>query len=121
VKFLLDSCVWGGTKTELQLLGHDVVWCGDWESDPGDELVLEAAHRENRILVTLDKDFGELAVIRQKPHSGILRLVGFRARQQAAACAAVISAHGQELLQGAIATASPTQVRLRPASPASNM
>jgi predicted nuclease of predicted toxin-antitoxin system len=115
VKLLLDSCVWGGAKAELHALGHDVVWCGDWESDPGDEAVLDIARQENRILVTLDKDFGELAVVHQKPHSGIVRLVGFRARQQASACAAVVAKHGDELLRGAIATASSGQVRLRSA------
>jgi predicted nuclease of predicted toxin-antitoxin system len=114
VRLLLDSCVWGGTKTELETLGHDVVWCGEWESDPGDEIVLETARREGRVLITLDKDFGELAVVRQQSHCGIVRLVGFRAREQALACASVLSAHGDELLQGAIATASRTQVRLRP-------
>jgi len=64
VKLLLDSCVWGGARADLQARGHDVVWCGDWEADPGDEAVLEAARVEGRILVTLDKDFGELAIVR---------------------------------------------------------
>jgi len=74
VKLLLDSCVWGGAKTELQAFGHDVVWCGDWDHDPGDEAVLAISRTEGRILVTLDKDFGELVVVQGKPHCGILRL-----------------------------------------------
>ena len=115
MKLLLDSCVWGSAKIELQALGHDVVWCGDWDHDPGDEAVLMIARNENRILVTLDKDFGELAIVRGKPHCGILRLVGFRARQQADACQRVLSDYGEDLLSGAIATASPRQIRLRPA------
>ncbi len=41
MKLLLGSCVWGGTKAELQALGHDVVWCGDWES------VVDAATHEH--------------------------------------------------------------------------
>jgi predicted nuclease of predicted toxin-antitoxin system len=113
VKLLLDSCVWGGSKAELQALGHDVTWCGDWDKDPGDESVLEFARQETRILVTLDKDFGELAVVREQPHCGIVRLVGFRARQQAAVCANIVAKYGEELLQGAIATARPGQIRLR--------
>ena len=115
MKLLLDSCVWGGAKAQLQALGHDVVWCGDWTSDPGDDVVLETARRENRILVTLDKDFGELAVVHGRQHCGILRLVGFRAREQATACESVVLRYGQELLSGAIATASPSQIRLRQA------
>ena len=115
MKLLLDSCVWGGAKTELQAFGHDVVWCGDWDRDPGDEAVLAISRTEGRILVTLDKDFGELVVVQGKPHCGILRLVGFRARQQAGACQSVVAQYGEELLSGAIATVSPRQIRLRPA------
>jgi predicted nuclease of predicted toxin-antitoxin system len=115
VKVLLDSRVWGGAKTELQRLGHDVVWSGDWQRDPGDEAILETALLESRILVTLDKDFGELAIVRHRPHCGIVRLVGFRAREQANVCSSVLEHHGSELMLGAIATVSPRQLRIRPA------
>jgi predicted nuclease of predicted toxin-antitoxin system len=33
-------------------------------------------HAESRVLVTLDKDFGELAIMKGAPHAGIIRLVG---------------------------------------------
>jgi predicted nuclease of predicted toxin-antitoxin system len=83
VKLLLDSCVWGGTLTRLRAAGHDVVWSGEWPADPGDEEILARALAEGRVLVTLDKDFGELAVVRELPHAGIVRLVGLSALQQA--------------------------------------
>ena len=111
---MLDACVWGQAKVQLDALGHDVVWCGDWETDPGDEEILLAAHRQGRVLVTLDKDFGELAVVRGLPHSGIIRLVGFRAREQASACHGVLVSHGVELLEGGLATVTLSQVRFRP-------
>ena len=50
---------------------------GNWPEDPGDEEILEYAYKEGRILVTLDKDFGELAIVHDTPHSGILRIVNF--------------------------------------------
>lgn len=78
MKILLDSCVWGGAKSVLLELGHDTVWCGDWHNDPGDDAILEVARIEARVLVTLDKDFGELAIVRRQSHCGIVRLVGFR-------------------------------------------
>ena len=56
MKVLLDTCVWGGAKTELQATGHDMIWTGDLTQDPGDEEILAQAHREQRVLVTLDKD-----------------------------------------------------------------
>jgi Domain of unknown function (DUF5615) len=61
MKILLDSCVWGGAKAELSSLGHDVIWCGEWDADPGNDEILAHAFKEGRVLVTLNKDFGELA------------------------------------------------------------
>jgi predicted nuclease of predicted toxin-antitoxin system len=80
---LLDTCVWGGAKAELHTAGHDVFWTGDLAQDPGDEEILAQAHREHRVLITLEKDFGELAIWRSLPHCGIVRLVNIPARQQA--------------------------------------
>ena len=74
MKVLLDACVWGRAQIELRSSGHDVVWAGEWESDPGDEEILRRAAAEQRVLVTLDKDFGELAIVQQVAHHGILSL-----------------------------------------------
>ena len=115
MKVLLDTCVWGGAKAELQANGHDVLWTGDWSADPGDEEILAQAHREGRILVTLDKDFGELAIVRKLPHSGIVRLVDISARKQAKVCELVLASYGDELLRGAIVTAEPGRLRIHPA------
>ncbi len=59
MKVLLDTCVWGNAKEQLLQKGHDTIWAGDWPEDPGDLEILELAHKQNRVLVTLDKDFGE--------------------------------------------------------------
>ena len=107
MKLLLDSCMWTGTKGQLEAAGHDVLFAGDWIPDPGDEEILAQAQREGRILVTLDKDFGELAIVQRRVHSGILRLVNVRARQQADICHRILSLHGAELSSGAIVTAEP--------------
>jgi predicted nuclease of predicted toxin-antitoxin system len=95
-------------------MGHDVVWAGAWDEDPGDEEILAFAHREARVLVTLDKDFGELAILHDHPHSGILRLVNLPARRQAVLCERALAQYGPELEQGAIVTVEPTRVRIRP-------
>jgi predicted nuclease of predicted toxin-antitoxin system len=117
VKVLLDSCVWGKAADELRAAGHDAEWAGSWPEDPGDEVILARAHAEARILITLDKDFGELAILRRHPHHGIVRLVNFAARQQAAACLAVLAAHADELLAGAIVTAEASRMRIRTSQP----
>lgn len=113
MKLLLDTCVWGGALAELRAAGHDVVWSGDWEKDPGDQAILAAALRESRILVTLDKDFGELAIVLRQPHGGIVRLVDFSARQHAKVCQRVLDAYGAELESGAIVTAERGRLRIR--------
>ncbi len=114
MKILLDTCVWGGAKAELQANGHEVVWTGDLAVDPGDEEILAQAYRESRILFTLDKDFGELAIVHGRPHCGIVRLVNIRARDQAKTCELVLSKHGDELQRGAIVTVDPGRLRVHP-------
>ena len=102
--------------TPLQFLceaDHDVIWCGERDRDPGDAEILAHANREERILVTLNKDFGELALVRGMPHAGIVRLVGFPARQQAVACIRMLALHGLEVRKGAIVTAEPGRLRIR--------
>jgi predicted nuclease of predicted toxin-antitoxin system len=114
MKVLLDTCVWGGVKTDLQAAGHDVLWTGDLPQDPGDEDILAQGHREQRVLVTLDKDFGELAIRRNLPHCGIVRLVNIAARQQGAVCQQVLTQYGDELTRAAIITVEAGRVRIRP-------
>lgn len=112
---LLDTCVWGGALPVLIDLGHDAVWSGLWEKDPGDAAILAVAFSEKRILVTLDKDFGELAILKGHPHSGLIRLTGFRASQMGNAIHRIVSSYEQDLLAGTIITADPEKMRIRPA------
>lgn len=114
MKLLLDACVWGHAKELLENRGHDVAWAGEWPDDPGDKEILNRAHAEERILVTLDKDFGEIAILEGVPHSGILRLVDISARKQGPICADILSRYAAELAPGAIVTVEPGRVRIRP-------
>ncbi len=113
MRVLLDTCVWGGAMEYLKAIGHDVTWSGSWSEDPGDEAILSFAHREHRILITLDKDFGELIFLRGMKHSGVVRLVGFRAQLQGPACAKILDLYSKELLAGAIVTTEPGKIRIR--------
>ncbi|MCW5777219.1 MAG: DUF5615 family PIN-like protein [Phycisphaeraceae bacterium] len=115
MKVLLDTCVWGGVRAALTQLGHEVEWVGDRGRDPGDEVIIAYAHERSMVLVTLDKDFGELAIVRGMPHKGIVRLIGLRAKEQGPVCAAVLEKYEDELASGAILTVDATRVRVRPA------
>lgn len=108
MKVFLDTCVWGGVPKELKSFGIDALWSGDFEKDPGDEEILKLANEQRRILITLDKDFGELAILRKIPHSHIVRLVNVSTQEQIR-----ISKHVLELLSGAIITASANKLRIR--------
>lgn len=114
MKVLLDACVWGGVTESLVKVGHEAEWAGDWPEDPGDEEILRRAADQKQVLVTIDKDFGELAVLRRQRHHGIVRLVGLSSTQQVIACAAVLARYGEELQRGAIVTAERSRVRVRP-------
>ncbi len=116
MKVLLDTCVWGKAIAALQAEGHDVVWSGDWEADPGDDQILQIAHSEGRVVVTLDKDFGQLAVALDRPHSGIIRLVGIPALEQAPTCVIILERYREDLTAGAIVTVEPGRVRVRAGS-----
>lgn len=61
----------------------------------------------------MDKDCGELAVLRGMKHRGIIRLVDIPARKQAEAVLTVIGLHADLLAHGGIVTAEPGRVRLR--------
>jgi len=117
MRLLLDSCVWGPAVKELREAGHDVVCVADWPADPGDEEVLNRSVAETRILVTLDKDFGELVFVMGWPHQGIVRLVGIRARDQGQMILRILAIHGEELRKGAMVVATKDRLRVRLASP----
>ena len=114
MRILLDSCVWGKAAQELRSAGHDVEWVGDWGKDPGDMAILSYANEHQRTLVTLDKDFGELAIVRQMPHKGIIRLAYIAARKQAEAVLKLIELHHDMLERGAILTVDQNKLRIRP-------
>jgi len=46
----------------LRSMGHDVTWCVEDGAGASDRTVLDRAQQEKRLVVTMDKDFGELAV-----------------------------------------------------------
>jgi predicted nuclease of predicted toxin-antitoxin system len=45
----------------LRTAGHDVLWARQIHPGKSDRFLCEIAQQENRLLLTLDKDFGELA------------------------------------------------------------
>jgi predicted nuclease of predicted toxin-antitoxin system len=61
MRFLANENFPGAAVTTLQAAGHDVIWVRIAAPGTSDREVLAWAVREERILLTFDKDFGELA------------------------------------------------------------
>jgi hypothetical protein len=61
VRFLANENFPGDAVAKLRDGGHDVAWVRTDAPGASDQEVLARAQRERRILLTFDKDFGELA------------------------------------------------------------
>lgn len=74
MRFLVDVNAGGRLSEWLAAQGHDVRQVAG--RDPGmlDEEVLNWAASEARIIVTVDKDFGEMAIAQGKLHCGIWKV-----------------------------------------------
>jgi predicted nuclease of predicted toxin-antitoxin system len=68
----------GDAIAALRVAGHDVVWMRDRSPGASDQAVLQLAQAQNRILLTFDKDFGELAFRSKLPSSSGIILFRLR-------------------------------------------
>jgi predicted nuclease of predicted toxin-antitoxin system len=75
LRILANENVPGVTIDALRRLGHDVIWIRTFSPGSSDQAILQQAQAENRLLITFDKDFGELAFRQELPASnGIILL-----------------------------------------------
>lgn len=61
MRLLADENFLGDAVDMLRAIGHDVTWIRTYHPGIADMEVLAIAQREGRIVLTFDKDFGELA------------------------------------------------------------
>ena len=73
-KFLVDESTGKKLCKSLVESGYDAIYVGDVIPGSSDEDVLKLAENEGRILITNDKDFGELIYRLNKPSSGVILL-----------------------------------------------
>lgn len=69
MRFLADENFPGDAVNALRSDGHDVAWIRTLAPGISDEEVLRRAETDERVLLTFDKDFGELAYQRRLPAS----------------------------------------------------
>ena len=113
MKFLLDSCISSFAVEDLKDSGFDVLWIPEIGKDPGDEAIIKKAFDEGWVLVTADKDFGELVFVFDKPHSTIIRLVDIPAKEQGKFLLRLIETHKNDIEKKALITVERFRVRVR--------
>jgi len=74
LKFLADECCDTGLVASLRKDGHDVLYVTEKKAGAIDDEILSDAYKEERILITEDKDFGELVYRFKKPTHGVVLL-----------------------------------------------
>lgn len=114
MNILADECIDRQIVERLRADRYDVLYAA--EMDPGitDDEVLNQANECDAILLTTDKDFGELGFRLQRIHGGVilLRLAGISPEQKAEIVADVFQNHIQGL-QKNFSVVSPGMVRIR--------
>jgi len=113
MKFLADESCAGPVIRALLEAGHDVATIAQAAKGAADEQVLERALNEKRVLITEDRDFGELVYARGRSSAGII-LVRFHSSARRAKPATVVEAVAKlgSRLQNAFTVVQPGRVRI---------
>ena len=115
MRFLANENFPGDAVTELEAAGHDIVWVRTAAPGSKDEDILASAAREGRIVLTFDKDFGQLTWHAGLPASS--GIVLFRLPMPAAAnVGATLAARLGERTDwaGHFTVIEPGRIRMRP-------
>ena len=114
MRFLLDVCAASRRMQDaLAAQGHDVLSALERNPRATDEELLALAMEEGRILVTEDKDFGELVFVRRLPHPCIVRFVEMTAAEKVTAMRELIEQHPDLMSEGVLIVVTRTRVRIR--------
>jgi predicted nuclease of predicted toxin-antitoxin system len=114
MKFLIDESADARVARPLRQRGHDVATVADdHEKSLDDAEVLAIAYREQRILITDDRDFGELVFRFRQPHSGVIyfRLSHTGLELRIARLEYVLQHHSHQLDQFLVVTDLDVRVR----------
>ena len=112
MKFLVDRCAGRRLSERLRQQSHDVVKSRERGPDPGDRVLLSWAAAEGRILITMDKDFGELIFAEEQAHCGIVRLPDVPAERRIALMGKALTDHAADLSRQAVVTVRGGRIRI---------
>lgn len=117
MRFLVDACTGPSVARWLRSEGHDAFSIYDETPGVSDDVVMAQAVREERILITNDKDFGEKVYREHKPHCGVifLRLSDERSTQKIKTLHYLLTNYADRL-PGRFVVATEKHVRFAPPS-----
>ena len=114
MKFVADESIDYQIVSRLREDGHEVLYIAETQSGASDDSVLTQANIQAAVLLTSDKDFGELVFRQHLISSGVvlLRIVGLSQERKAAIVAEAIHKHGPAM-PGRFTVLTPTAIRIR--------
>lgn len=115
MRFLADENFPKAAVAALEAAGHDIVWVRYVAAGAADAEVLAKAMAESRILLTFDKDFGELAARSALPSDcGILLFRIAPPRSGPAGRHLALRIGARDDWSGHFSVVEPNRVRMRP-------
>jgi predicted nuclease of predicted toxin-antitoxin system len=114
MKLVADECVDRPIVDRLRSEGHSVDYVPEMAPSVDDNEVLRQANSQDAILMTGDKDFGELVFRQRRVHEGVilLRLFGVSPALKADIVAGVLQMRSADIPR-AFTVISPGSVRIR--------
>lgn len=114
MNLLADESIDKPIVDRLRQDGHSVLYIAEFSPSIDDDTVLQRANQNGALLITADKDFGELVFRQGRIHVGVVlvRLAGLSSDAKARMVSTVFANHGDELLN-AFSVISPERVRIR--------
>ena len=116
MKLLLDQGLPRSTVKHLAVAGIVAEHVGDLGmARVADDVILDAAHERDAVVVTLDADFHQTLVATQATSPSVvrIRIEGLKGDQLAAILIQVVSIASDELTAGAVVSVTPGRMRVR--------
>jgi len=115
MRFLADECCDAALVDALRGDGHDVLYAVESLRGATDDSLLARAFSERRILLTEDKDFGELVYrLRRRAYGIVLLRFDVADRDLKIPCLRYLLEREAERLPGAFVVLEADKVRIRP-------
>ncbi|MGB9662136.1 MAG: DUF5615 family PIN-like protein [Moorellaceae bacterium] len=118
MKFLADENVDREIVVELRKRGHQVTYVAEMDPGVSDDALLDLANKEKAILITADKDFGEIVFRQQRATEGVVlvRLSGLQQEVKARLVALTIEKYLMRIT-GAFTVITRNHIRIRKIKP----